>query len=261
MEEIIQEVQEFKQKLHELLQRRKFSTLLQQRALPGSQVAAYLQSRALSVEDIECYEFQGNFNYQGRDYQLPTSIVIPLRNTKGVLLGVWIRVLEEKRFYIWLVPNRQKYWLDIRQPGDPVYLAESIFDACSLRALYGFSNVGATLGVAASSDLVQELSMLPSSEVVLCFDHDSAGYQGMLRQLKHPHSQHWGVLMLKQGSESLESHENSDNLGNLEIDFKQLKDYNNIIKFMSDSGNKVTHKLEYRVLKGIQAQVYLKSKL
>ena len=235
----------FKLNLRLMIQRSKFSLLLQHRVTEDSPAGEYLKSRGLST-DFECYDFEGTFNYRGKDYQLPQCIVVPMRNRIGQLQGVWIRFLQEKRFYIWLVQGGdetiQKFWLDIQSDDaedEPVYLAESIFDALSLRELFGFKNVGAVLGIAASAEMQEALK---DYEVVMCFDRDSAGYKGMLAHLNNPRTQHWKILEI------------SSNL----VDISGIKDYNDIIKQVK-LGNK--DGLSYKIKSSIQAKIYIKSKL
>ena len=232
----------FKRNLRLMIQRSKFSLLLQHRVTEDSPAGEYLKSRGLST-DFECYDFEGVFNYRGKDYQLPQCIVVPMRNRIGQLQGVWIRFLQEKRFYIWLVDDTlQKFWLDIQSDdaeGEPVYLAESIFDALSLRELFGFKNVGAVLGVAASAEMQETLK---DFEVVMCFDRDSAGYKGMLAHLNNPRTQHWKVFEILEISSNL-------------VDISGIKDYNDIIKLGNKEG------LSYNIKSSIQAKIYIKSKL
>lgn len=232
----------FKRNLRLMIQRSKFSPLLQNRVTENSPAGEYLKSRGLST-NFECYDFEGSFNYRGKDYQLPECIVVPMRNRIGQLQGVWIRFLQEKRFYIWLVDDTlQKFWLDIQQDGEPVYLAESIFDALSLRELFGFKNVGACLGVAASAEMQEALK---DFEVVMCFDRDSAGYKGMLAHLNNPKTQHWKVLEI-----IANSLQNS-------VDLSGVKDYNDIVK-LANEGKKG---FSYNIKSSIQAKIYIKSKL
>lgn len=229
----------FKRNLRLMIQRSKFSPLLQNRVTDSSPAGEYLKSRGLSA-NFECYDFEGVFNYRGKDYQLPQCIVVPMRNRIRQLQGVWIRFLQEKRFYIWLVDDTmQKFWLDINDESEPVYLAESIFDALSLREIFGFKNVGAVLGIAASAEMQEALK---DFEVVMCFDRDSAGYKGMLAHLNNPRTQHWKVFEIS--SES--------------VDISNVKDYNDIIKL----GNKADLEgLRYNIKSAIQAKIYIKSKL
>lgn len=228
----------FKHNLRLMIQRSKFSPLLQNRVSENSPAGEYLKSRGLSV-DLEAYDFEGSFNYRGKEYQVPDSIVIPMRNRAGVLQGVWIRFLQEKRFFIWLADDTvQKFWLDIRNENEPVYIAESIFDALSLRELFGFKNIGACLGVAASVEMQEALK---DFEVVMCFDRDSAGYKGMLAHLNNPRTQHWKVLEI---------------LSNY-VDLSGIKDYNDIIKSVQ-LGN---GEFDYNIKSSIQAKIYIKSKL
>lgn len=226
----------FKRNLRLMIQRSKFSPLLQNRVTETSPAGEYLKSRGLSA-NFECYDFEGMFNYRGKDYQLPECIVVPMRNRIGQLQGVWIRFLQEKRFYIWLVDDTmQKFWLDINDESEPVYLAESIFDALSLRELFGFKNVGAVLGIAASAEMQEALK---NFEVVMCFDRDSAGYKGMLAHLNNPRTQHWKILEI------------SSNL----VDISNVKDYNDIVKLGNKEG------FSYNIKSSIQAKIYIKSKL
>ena len=231
---------QFKHNLRLMIQRSKFSPLLITPVTDSSPAGEYLKSRGLST-NFECYDFEGMFNYRGKDYQLPQCIVVPMRNRIGQLQGVWIRFLQEKRFYIWLVDDTvQKFWLDIQsEPGEdePVYLAESIFDALSLRELFGFKNVGAVLGVAASAEMQEALK---DYEVVMCFDRDSAGYKGMLAHLNNPRTQHWKVLEILSNN----------------VDLSGIKDYNDIIKLRSESDE-----FSYNIKSSIQAKIYIKSKL
>ena len=231
---------QFKHNLRLMIQRSKFSPLLQNHVTENSPVGEYLKSRGLSV-DLEAYDFEGSFCYRGKEYQVPQSIVIPMRNRSGVLQGVWIRFLQEKRFFIWLVDDTvQKFWLDIRNEGEPVYIAESIFDALSLRELFGFKNVGACLGVAASAEMQEALK---DFEVVMCFDRDSAGYKGMLAHLNNPRTQHWKVLELLEIS--------SNN-----VDISRVKDYNDIVRLSNTMDG-----FDYNIKSSIQAKIYIKSKL
>lgn len=232
----------FKHNLRLMIQRSKFSPLLQNRVTDSSPVTGlspageYLKSRGLST-NFECYDFEGTFNYRGKDYQLPQCIVVPMRNRIGQLQGVWIRFLQEKRFYIWLVDDTlQKFWLDIQSDDEPVYIAESIFDALSLRELFGFKNVGACLGVAASAEMQEALK---DFEVVMCFDRDSAGYKGMLAHLNNPRTQHWKVFEILSKN----------------VDLSGIKDYNDIVQL----GN--LDEFSYNIKSSIQAKIYIKSKL
>lgn len=235
--DISQKLAEFKHNLRLMIQRSKFSPLLQNRVTENSPAGEYLKSRGMSV-DLEAYDFEGSFNYRGKEYQVPDSIVIPMRNRSGVLQGVWIRFLQEKRFFIWLVDDTvQKFWLDIRAEDEPVYIAESIFDALSLRELFGFKNVGACLGVAASAEMQEALK---DFEVVMCFDRDSAGYKGMLAHLNNPRTQHWKVLEILSKN----------------VDLSGIKDYNDIIKLRSE-----LDEFSYNIKSSIQAKIYIKSKL
>lgn len=227
----------FKRNLRLMIQRSKFSPLLQNRVKENSPAGEYLKSRGLSV-DLEAYDFEGLFCYRGKEYQVPDSIVVPMHNGIGQLQGVWIRFLQEKRFFIWLVDDTvQKFWLDIRDSNEPVYIAESIFDALSLRELFGFKNVGAVLGVAASAEMQEALK---DFEVVMCFDRDSAGYKGMLAHLNNPKTQHWKVLEILSNN----------------VDLSGIKDYNEIIKLRSESDE-----FSYNIKSSIQAKIYIKSKL
>lgn len=229
---------QFKHNLRLMIQRSKFSPLLQNRVTENSPAGEYLKSRGLSV-DLEAYDFEGSFCYRGKEYQVPDSIVIPMRNRSGVLQGVWIRFLQEKRFFIWLVDDTvQKFWLDIRSDNEPVYIAESIFDALSLRELFGFKNVGACLGVAASAEMQEALK---DFEVVMCFDRDSAGYKGMLAHLNNPRTQHWKILEILSNS----------------VDISGIKDYNDTIKLVN--GN--LDGFSYNIKSSIQAKIFIKSKL
>lgn len=234
--DISQKLAEFKHNLRLMIQRSKFSPLLQNRVTENSPAGEYLKSRGMSV-DLEAYDFEGSFNYRGKEYQVPDSIVIPMRNRIGQLQGVWIRFLQEKRFYIWLVDDTlQKFWLDIQSEDEPVYIAESIFDALSLRELFGFKNVGAVLGVAASAEMQEALK---DFEVVMCFDRDSAGYKGMLAHLNNPRTQHWKVLEILSKN----------------VDLSGIKDYNDIVQL----GN--LDEFSYNIKSSIQAKIYIKSKL
>lgn len=228
---------QFKHNLRLMIQRSKFSPLLQNRVTENSPAGEYLKSRGLSV-DLEAYDFEGSFCYRGKEYQVPDSIVIPMRNRNGQLQGVWIRFLQEKRFFIWLVDDTvQKFWLDIRSEDEPVYIAESIFDALSLRELFGFKNVGAVLGVAASAEMQEALK---DFEVVMCFDRDSAGYKGMLAHLNNPKTQHWKLLEISSNN----------------VDLSGIKDYNDIIKVRNELDS-----FDYNIKSSIQAKIYIKSKL
>ena len=228
---------QFKHNLRLMIQRSKFSPLLQNRVTENSPAGEYMKSRGLSV-DLEAYDFEGSFCYRGKEYQVPDSIVIPMRNRSGALQGVWIRFLQEKRFFIWLVDDTvQKFWLDIRNEDEPVYIAESIFDALSLRELFGFKNVGACLGVAASAEMQEALK---DFEVVMCFDRDSAGYKGMLAHLNNPRTQHWKILEILSNS----------------VDLSGIKDYNDIIKLRNE-----LDEFSYNIKSSIQAKIHIKSKL
>lgn len=228
---------QFKHNLRLMIQRSKFSPLLQNRVTENSPAGEYLKSRGLTT-DFECYDFSGEFNYRGKDYQIPEAIVVPMRNRNGQLQGVWIRFLQEKRFFIWLVDDTvQKFWLDIRSEGEPVYVAESIFDALSLRELFGFKNVGAVLGVAASAEMQEALK---DFEVVMCFDRDSAGYKGMLAHLNNPKTQHWKILEISSNN----------------VDISRAKDYNDIVRLSNTMDG-----FDYNIKSSIQAKIYIKSKL
>lgn len=229
------EIQEFKTKLNSLIARLKFKPLLQNPISENSPAGEYLKSRSLNPKEIEGYDFEGNFNYKGKDFKIPESIVIPLRNTKGVLIGVWIRFLHEKRFFIWMVEDNQKYWVDIEDPNEPVYIAESIFDACSFREIFKVKNIAASLGVTVTSELIEQLQ---NFDVVLCFDNDTAGLKGMLSHNEQQNTKHWKIFKQKL------------------LDRYNVKDYNELLKSTNADMN---HEIE--TLSSIQAKIYLKSKL
>lgn len=232
----------FKRNLRLMIQRSKFSPLLQNRVTDSSPAGEYLKSRGLSIK-FECYDFEGMFNYRGKYYQLPQCIVVPMRNRIGQLQGVWIRFLQEKRFYIWLADDTlQKFWLDIQSDDEPVYLAESIFDALSLRELFGFKNVGAVLGIAASAEMQETLK---DFEVVMCFDRDSAGYKGMLAHLNNPRTQHWKVFEISSNN----------------VDLSGIKDYNDIVKLANEEKKGFSYNIKSSIKSAIQAKIYIKSKL
>lgn len=233
------QVEEFKLKVQQLIQRVKFKKLLSNRASQNSPAGLYLKSRGLTVSSLECYDFSGEFEYQGTKYQLPECIVIPLRSSNFELIGVWIRFLRDKRFYIWQVPGKQKFWLSLSDENDKkIYVAESIFDALSLQQIFGFKNIAACLGVSVSTDLQ---SQLKGYEVVLCFDRDTAGCKGMLNHLNSDVTSMYKIIKL---DESL-------------VDLSEFKDYNDIHKsFLTKELN-----LSFTELAGIQAKIFLKSKI
>lgn len=225
---------DFKKKFEALLRRRKFNPLFERKAKEGSAAWKYLESRKIDPKNLEFYDFNGNFVYNGKEYTLPNSIVIPLRDANGVLKGVWIRFLEEKRFFIWMCDSSfQKYWLQIEDPNAPVFLAESIFDALSAKQLLGAKNVAACLGVKASKELQ---GALQDFEVVMCFDNDVAGYKGMLSHLNAEETSHWKIVEIPEFQGDLMNH----------------KDYNSVI-------NAGIQELNHKIKAGISAKVYIKN--
>lgn len=232
--------EEFKKVVTKLIERSKFLPLLKNPIKPGSPAFEYLESRELPT-DVEAYSFYGGIEYQGKPYNLEDSIVIPMRGFDGELRGVWIRSLYEKKFFIWVTnPDHQKFWADIRDPEEPIVIAESIFDALSLRKLFGFKNIAAALGAKVSGEMIETLNQL-GNQIILAFDNDSAGYRGMLTHLGDPKTQHWSILVTKPKN-FYES-----------IDLAKLKDYNDLVK------SKIA--VDFEIKRGIQAKVYLKSKL
>lgn len=232
------EIQEFKTKLNSMIARLKFKPLLQKPINENSPAGEYLKSRGLNPKEIEGYDFEGNFNYKGKDFKIPESIVIPLRDTKGVLIGVWIRFLHEKRFFIWMVEDNQKYWVDIKDLNEPIYIAESIFDACSFREIFKVKNVAASLGVTVTSELIEQLQ---NFDAVLCFDNDTAGLKGMLNHQDQQNTKHWKIFKQKL------------------LDRYNVKDYNELLKLVNLS--ELDEPKEIETLSSIQAKIYLKSKL
>lgn len=237
-------LEEFKNQLRRFLQRRKFEKLLKNKATPESKAGQYLKSRNFDLKSKlpECYDFSGDFEYKGKVFRIPDSIVFPLRNADGVLSGIWLRFLEEKRFYIWMVDDLQKFWVDIKDTNEPVYLAESIFDALSLRQIFNVKNVAASLGISAAPDLIEELK---DFDVVMCLDNDSAGIKGMLSMLKNNKTQHWKVLDFEKSFENCKNY----------VEIAQQKDYNDIIKFLT------YEEISPVVKSSIQAKVFLSSKM
>lgn len=229
-------LEDFKREIPLLLERAKFEPLFKSRASESSPAGNYLESRGLSADKIECYDFNGKFEYQSKVYNLPDCVVIPLRGVDGVLRGVWIRFLEEKRFFIWMCNQTfQKYWIDLQDENEPVFVAESIFDACSLREMFGFKNVAACLGAQISGEFVELLNN-QNKEVVMAFDQDRPGYLGMLKHLNQCDTANFKIFEITGAKPG-------------------LKDYNDIMNFTDPAY------LGYEIKQGIQAKVSLKSKL
>lgn len=228
-------LKDFNNFISALLKRARFKPLLQNPSHPGSPAWEYLASRGLSevLKNLEFYDFNGKFNYNNREYNLPNSLVIPLRSRDGKLRGAWIRFLEQKRFFIWMVDsNFQKYWVDIKDPNKEVYLCEGILDALSLKILLGIDNIAACCGVHASGELINELQ---DHDVVLCLDNDRPGIQAMLGHLSKQQTQHWKVL-------------------DCGLDINQEKDYNEVLKNNRTLSSR-------KLLESISAKIFLKSKL
>lgn len=168
-----------------LLQSKQFERLLEPLT---DETIQYLQSRNLSEFSSEFFTVQSDtiFNFQGKDLKIPKNAVIcPLKNPFSMFLkGVWIRFLEEKRFFIFLVQNEQKYWFESGLDfSKPVVVCESIFDALSVKKLTNSEyNVCATLGVAVSSEMREILKKFP--KILFAFDFDKAGAKGMLLEVQ-----------------------------------------------------------------------------
>lgn len=219
-------LQDFKNYARYLIEESKFNRLFEMPASNNTISKEYLENRNLPIE--ECYYFRGDFNYRGQNYKLNDCIVVPLRSPNNELRGVWIRFIHEKRFFIWMLninPEPQKYWIPKNIDfTKEVYVCESIFDAASLGKMLNTNQVVACLGVQPSGDL---LSLMHSSEVILALDNDVAGRKSALNLLTlHPK---WSIIQIS----------------------NKEKDFNDILKSSQE--------LQYKILPGIQAKIYLRS--
>lgn len=206
------------------------NNLLKVDAFEDSETKEYLNKRSITKEmcdfvGLNIFAFKGSTTYKGREYNLDKSIVVPLK-VNNQLIGVWVRSIFEKRFYIWMINNHQKFWIpDKLDRSKPAYVCESIFDAVSLAKLTNNPNVTATLGVSIARDMMDNLNDVN----ILALDNDRAGLINMEKYLKI--WSRWGVISYK----------------------SDLKDFNEILI------NK--QPLVYENLYGIRAKVYLRSQL
>lgn len=218
------EKKEFAEYFRTLLEAKTFDKLLQTPVSSDPEALAYTESRRIPPNDI--FSFTGDFKYKGSHYKLSKSIVIPLRDMQGFVRGVWIRAIQEKKFYIWMAGNLQKYWIPKDfDPSKRVIICESILDAMSLSKLIGYSNVMAALGVAPT----KEIQNILTGEVILALDNDTAGKKSALTLLTSNPS--WGIIETSEG----------------------FKDYNEaLVKNLRPN---------FKILYGIQARIHLKSLL
>lgn len=206
------------------------NSLLKVDAFEDSETSEYLSKRAITKDmcdfvGLSIFAFKGSTSYKGRAYNLDKSIVIPLK-VNNQLIGVWVRSIFEKRFYIWMINNHQKFWIpDKLDRSKPAYVCESIFDAISLAKLTNNPNVASTLGVSITHDLMENLNDVN----ILALDNDRAGLINMEKYLKiWPR---WGIISYK----------------------SNFKDFNEILVN--------NQSLVYENLYGIRAKVYLRSQL
>ena len=232
---------EFKIYAKYIMEEHKFQKLL---SIPASEVPAsndYLKKRGVCTENI--FYYNGEFNYRGRDYFLKNCVVVPLYGPSNdkILRGVWIRFIQEKRFYIWMMSHGpgstkelQKYWINFdldpyTGPCDSkIYVTESIFDAISLSNMLGTNRVVACLGAHPSADLMALLDK-SGSQVILALDADRAGKINSLNLLTAKPS--YGIMVAS----------------------NKEKDFNDILL----SGRK----LDYQIMFGIRAKIHLRSTL
>lgn len=218
----------------------------------------------------DIYTWDGLFRYLGKDYRVRPSVIVPLYGVSKAseiskysptvedsenpgnpgtprtvddfevsenpeitkqLIGVWIRFIHEKRFFIWLLPEYQKMWYaDPKEHryhpdiGDAWVLFESIFDAFAFSALTKHTKVAACLGVSPSADLQE---MLKGQRVLLALDQDEAGKKSSLNLLTS--NPGWGIIVPE----------------------LQGKDYNEHLTLSETLG--------FQVLYGIQAKIKLRS--
>lgn len=226
------DIEAFKAFCSAALQQRKFQKLLQIPAFEDSDCRKYLEGRGFVESDfngLNAFVFEGVIQYKDKSYTLPKSLIIALLDPlNGMVRGVWIRALHEKKFYIWMVSEEtQKYWISpLADLTEPVIVCESILDAISFAKLTGNRNVAAALGVSVTHDL-QDL--LPVNSV-LAFDNDRPGKLNMLKALQN--NPKYGII--------------KHNLG-------LIKDFNEFL---------VTRKpLTFNTLYGVQAKIHLRSQL
>lgn len=231
---ILMDIETFKAFCYQYLKQRKFKKLMLIPAFEDQEVKKYLQGRGFEerdFKDLGAFAFKGNFEYQGKVYNLPKSLVISLLDPiNGQIRGAWIRAIHEKKFYIWMVSEEfQKYWVSpLADLSQPCILHESILDAVSYSKITGNPNIAATLGVSITNDL-KEIIPLDS---ILSFDNDRAGRINMLREI-----------------------ESNPRLQLLKTNLGKCKDFNEFLTHQE------THNPKFEVLKGVQAKIYLRSLL
>lgn len=222
-------IAEFKNYAKYLIQASKFKRLLKIPACSSIEACRYLENRGLST--IGFYYYQGDFNYRGKEYHLDSCIVCLLLTPEGKINGVWIRFINQKKFFIWLLdlnPEPQKYWLhpDLDLTKE-VYVCEAIFDALSLGKLLMTTQVVACLGVTPSAELKDILNQVP--KVILGLDSDTAGLKSTL-----------GLL------------ESNPKWWCIQHNYK-VKDYNELLD--------LTDNFQYKTLSGIQAKIAIRSRI
>lgn len=186
----------------DLLELHHLRSMLKTPVSKDPQVLDYLESRGIEPRfidflDLEIYAYEGKITFQKRPYNLSKSLVFPLRDPQGRLIGVQVRSILEKRFYIWLIGDTsEKYWIPADNSGktqDPgnrrVVVTESILDAISLRILYPEFFTVSSLGVTISPTLMRYLM---DHNSLLALDNDKPGKQSMMKILKS--NQSLGIL-------------------------------------------------------------------
>ena len=223
-------LKEFFDYVRVLFEFKALKNLLKVDAFKDQETEAYLKSRSIDRDmckfvGLDIFAFKGVATYKGKEYNLDKSIIIPLK-CNNQLIGVWVRSIFEKKFYIWMINNHQKFWIpDKLDRSKPAYICESIFDAISLAKLTNNPNVASTLGVSITHDLMENLNDVN----ILALDNDRAGLKNMEKHLNiWPR---WGIISYK----------------------SDLKDFNEML---------INEKpLVYENIYGIRAKVYLRSQL
>ena len=170
--------QEYKQRIYEESRSIKVSLSRQEEKEEVKEVTipltdegrAYLHGRKISDEVIELFDIVSTEN---------GTVVFPLKDKKGKLLGIQRRSIRQKKFFNTENLDKLQYLYGLYQVKNKtcvkdvrIYVTESIIDALTLWS-WGYRAV-AIMGSKFSEYHLQELSKLPY-EIVLALDNDEIG--------------------------------------------------------------------------------------
>lgn len=195
---------------------------------PGQPVRNYLKQRGYSIDEIEGMElgyFPGQIQtkeyllQQGfktelihqylkwLDYRKDYSLVIPYRDADGQLTSLWGRLIrplkngeKEQDKYKPFSSEAKKdslFNIHLSKEAKTLIIVEGYFDAL-IATQKGFQGVIACVGSSINNQQIEQLKQQSVKQVILAFDNDEAGQQGINRSidLLHQHNIQTFVLTL-----------------------------------------------------------------